>query len=163
MVTNRVAGIPIFIAIMFFVYWLAVSVGGGIVTDWANDGISGDGWLYTGTEAYEEAVAEREGAQEIVAAYEEADPAPGEPVMLEVEGDDGEVAVEEIDYATYAAAVEVEEPDPASGEYGIWIHGLSPVVDRGAGIGRRGAVGHQPGGRRHHRRRRRRSLASSRS
>lgn len=47
-VTNRVAGIPIFIAIMFFVYWLAVSVGGGIVTDWANDGISGDGWLYGG-------------------------------------------------------------------------------------------------------------------
>ncbi len=45
-VTNRVAGIPIFIVIMFFVYWLVVSVGGGIVTDWANDGISGDGWLY---------------------------------------------------------------------------------------------------------------------
>lgn len=47
-VTNRVAGIPIFIVIMFFVYWLAVSVGGGIVTDWANDGISGDGWMYGG-------------------------------------------------------------------------------------------------------------------
>ena len=127
-VTNRVAGIPIFIAIMFFVYWLAVSVGGGIVTDWANDGISGDGWLYTGAEAYDSAVEEWEGAQEIVTAYEEADPAPGEPVMLEVEGDDGEVAVEEIDYATYAAAAEVEEPDPASGEFGIWIPGLSPVV-----------------------------------
>ncbi len=47
-VTNRVAGIPIFIVVMFFVYWLAVSVGGGVVTDWANDGISGDGWMYGG-------------------------------------------------------------------------------------------------------------------
>lgn len=47
-VTNRWLGLPIFIVIMFFVYWLAVSVGGGVVTDWANDGISGDGWLYTG-------------------------------------------------------------------------------------------------------------------
>ena len=46
-VTNRVLGIPIFIAIMFLVYYLAVSLGGGVVTDWANDGISGDGWLYT--------------------------------------------------------------------------------------------------------------------
>ena len=127
-VTNRVAGIPIFIAVMFVVYWLAVSVGGGIVTDWANDGISGDGWLYTGGDAYEAAVEEWEGAQEVVAAYEEADPAPGEPVVLEVEGEDGEVAVEEIDYAAYEAAAEVEEPDPASGEFGLWIPGLSPVV-----------------------------------
>ncbi len=51
-ITNRIAGIPIFIAIMFCVYYLAVSIGGGIVTDWANDGISGDGWLYTITEQY---------------------------------------------------------------------------------------------------------------
>lgn len=56
-VTNRILGIPIFIAIMFVVYWFAVSIGGSVVTDWANDGISGDGWLYTGGEAYEEAVA----------------------------------------------------------------------------------------------------------
>ncbi len=127
-VTNRLLGIPIFIVVMFFVYWLAVSIGGGIVTDWANDGISGDGWLYTGGEAYDAAVEEWEGAQEIVTAYEEADPAPGEPVVLEVEGDDGEVAIEEIDRATYLAAAEMEEPDPASGEFGIWIPGLSPVV-----------------------------------
>ena len=36
-VTNRWLGLPIFIAIMFFVYWLAVTVGTGPVTDWAND------------------------------------------------------------------------------------------------------------------------------
>ena len=56
-VTNRILGIPIFIAIMFVVYWFAVSIGGSVVTDWANDGISGDGWLYSGNAAYEEALA----------------------------------------------------------------------------------------------------------
>lgn len=55
-VTNRVFGIPIFIAIMFCVYFLAVSIGGGVVTDWANDGISGDGWLYSGSEQYKQAL-----------------------------------------------------------------------------------------------------------
>lgn len=55
-VTNRVLGIPIFIAIMFCVYFLAVSIGGGVVTDWANDGISGDGWLYSGNAEYEQAL-----------------------------------------------------------------------------------------------------------
>ncbi len=101
-VTNRVLGIPIFIAIMFVVYYFAVSLGGGIVTDWANDGISGDGWLYTGGAAYEEAVGEWE---EAVAAAEEAE-------------------VSEAQLKTLAE----EEPDPSSGEYGLWIPGLSPVV-----------------------------------
>ncbi len=101
-VTNRVLGIPIFIAIMFVVYYFAVSLGGGIVTDWANDGISGDGWLYTGGAAYEEAVGEWEDA---MAAAEEA-------------------GASEEQLALLAA----EEPDPASGEYGLWIPGLSPVV-----------------------------------
>ena len=68
-VTNRVLGLPIFIVVMAFVYWLAISVGTGVVTDWANDGISGDGFLYTGGEAYEEAVGAWE---EEVAAAEEA-------------------------------------------------------------------------------------------
>lgn len=70
-VTNRILGIPIFIAIMFVVYYFAVAIGGGIVTDWANDGISGDGWLYTGGEAYEEAVAAFEDGE----LDEEPDPA----------------------------------------------------------------------------------------
>ena len=70
-VTNRWLGLPIFVVIMFFVYWLAVSIGGGVVTDWANDGISGDGWLYTGGEAYEEAAGEYEDAQAQVKAYVE--------------------------------------------------------------------------------------------
>ena len=68
-VTNRWLGLPIFVVIMFFVYWLAVTVGTGTVTDWANDGISGDGWLYTGNAAYDEATEEYDGAQDQIKAY----------------------------------------------------------------------------------------------
>ena len=39
------------------------------MTDWANDGISGDGYLYTGQAAYEEAEGEYEDAQGVVEAY----------------------------------------------------------------------------------------------
>ena len=99
-VTNRVLGLPIFIVVMAFVYWLAISVGTGVVTDWANDGISGDGFLYTGGEAYEEAVGAWE---EEVAAAEEAGASEDE-----------------------LAALAEEEPDPA--EFGLWIPGLGAII-----------------------------------
>ncbi len=68
-VTNRWLGIPIFIVIMTLVYYISVSTVGTLFTDWANDGVFGDGWLYTGTEQYDEAVGAWE---ENVAAAEEA-------------------------------------------------------------------------------------------
>ncbi|MEY8460320.1 ferrous iron transporter B [Eggerthellaceae bacterium 24-137] len=95
-VTNRILGIPIFIVIMFLVYYISVSTVGTLVTDWANDGLFGDGWLYTGTEQYDAAVEEFEGILETdegVAAFEageleEPDPAdfgvyvPGVPAVV---------------------------------------------------------------------------------
>lgn len=95
-VTNRILGIPIFVIIMFLVYYISVSTVGTLVTDWANDGLFGDGWLYTGTEQYDAAVEEFEGILETdegVAAFEageleEPDPAafgvyvPGVPVVV---------------------------------------------------------------------------------
>ena len=189
-VTNRFLGLPIFIVIMFFVYWLAVSVGGGVVTDWANDGISGDGWLYTGGEAFDEATAEYEDAQAQITAYVEnilgedevsglpsddsqevldalalAEPEAPEDATdadavaeykdavaeyddaqatiaafdeeaqakhavatMEVEGDDGEVEEQAITFADYQAALEVEEPDPSDGSWGLWIPGLGAII-----------------------------------
>ena len=189
-VTNRFLGLPIFIVIMFFVYWLAVSVGGGVVTDWANDGISGDGWLYTGGEAfdeataeyedaqaqitayvenilgedevsglpsddaqevldalalaepeapedatdvdamaeYEDAVAEYDDAQATIAAFDEEAQAKHAVATMEVEGDDGEVEEQAITFADYQAALEVEEPDPSDGSWGLWIPGLDAII-----------------------------------
>lgn len=43
-VTNRWAALPIFAAIMFVVYYVSVTTVGTIATDWANDGVFGDGW-----------------------------------------------------------------------------------------------------------------------
>ncbi len=43
-VTNRWLALPIFAAIMFIVYYVSVTTVGGWATDWANDGLFGDGW-----------------------------------------------------------------------------------------------------------------------
>ena len=189
-VTNRWLGLPIFIVIMFFVYWLAVSVGGGVVTDWANDGISGDGWLYTGNAAfdeateeyedahsqvvtyvenilgedeeselpsdasqevldalaaeepeapeddadadavaeYEDAMAEYEEAQAIVADFDEQAQASHAVASMEVEDEDGNVEEQSITFADYQKALEVEEPDPSDGTWGLWIPGLGAII-----------------------------------
>ena len=47
-VTNRVAALPIFAVIMFLVYYISVSTVGTFATDWANDGVFGDGWHLLG-------------------------------------------------------------------------------------------------------------------
>ena len=49
-VTNRWLGIPIFLAVMWVVYYIAVSSLGTLLTDWANDGLFGDGWNFLGIE-----------------------------------------------------------------------------------------------------------------
>lgn len=99
-VTNRWLSLPIFVVIMALVYYLAISIGVGPVTDWANDGISGDGWLYTGRASYEEALG----------AWEE-------DVDLAQESGAGE---EEL------ALLEDAEPDPS--DFGLWIPGVGAVV-----------------------------------
>lgn len=42
--TNRYLALPIFAMIMFLVYYLSVSTVGTWATDWANDGVFGEGW-----------------------------------------------------------------------------------------------------------------------
>ena len=59
-VTNRVLGLPIFAVVMVLVYYIAVSTVGTWGTDWANDGVFGDGWLWNPSDqaAYEQATEE---------------------------------------------------------------------------------------------------------
>ena len=47
-VTNRFLALPIFAVIMYIVYYVSVTTVGGIATDWANDGVFGDGWYLAG-------------------------------------------------------------------------------------------------------------------
>lgn len=70
-VTNRFAALPIFAVIMFIVYFVSVTTVGTIATDWANDGVFGDGWhlLGIGSSAYEEEVGEFGDATNVVNAF----------------------------------------------------------------------------------------------
>ncbi len=54
-VTNRILALPIFAAIMFVVYYIAVSSLGGIVTDWTNDTLVGE-WIQPAVQGFLENV-----------------------------------------------------------------------------------------------------------
>ena len=70
-VTNRFAALPIFAVIMFIVYFVSVTTVGTWATDWANDGVFGDGWhlLGIGSSAYEDEVREFGDATNVVNAF----------------------------------------------------------------------------------------------
>ena len=70
-VTNRWLGLPIFAAIMFAVYWIAMVAVGAPATDWANDGLFGDGYhlFGNGTAEYEEAVERYGDTDAIIEAF----------------------------------------------------------------------------------------------
>ncbi|MBQ6563567.1 MAG: ferrous iron transporter B [Clostridia bacterium] len=72
-VTNRWLGLPIFAVIMFAVYWLAMVGVGQPATDWANDGLFGDGWhlFGNGSKEYEEACERYGDSDQIIQAYAE--------------------------------------------------------------------------------------------
>ena len=55
-VTNRWLALPIFAVVMFLVYFVSVTTVGTWATDWANDGLFGDGWhlFGIGSSAYGE-------------------------------------------------------------------------------------------------------------
>ena len=78
-VTNRILGLPIFAAVMFLIYWIAMVGVGASATDWANDGLFGDGYhlFGIGTAAAEEAGEEYTAAMQAIDAFvgfdEEAD------------------------------------------------------------------------------------------
>ena len=72
-VTNRWLGLPIFALVMFAVYWIAMVGVGAPATDWANDGLFGDGYhLFGNGTAEYEAAAERYGdTDQIIEAFAE--------------------------------------------------------------------------------------------
>ena len=70
-VTNRWLGLPIFAVVMFLVYWVAMVAVGAPATDWANDGVFGDGWhlLGIGSADYNDANDEYTAAIQAVSAF----------------------------------------------------------------------------------------------
>ena len=78
-VTNRFLGLPIFAVVMFLIYYIAMFTVGANATDWANDGLFGDGWHLFGIgsaeseEAGEEYTAAMQAVDAFVGFDEEAD------------------------------------------------------------------------------------------
>ena len=70
-VTNRFLGLPIFAAIMFLVYYISMVTVGSAATDWANDGLFGDGWhlLGIGSSSYSDAADEYGDTNAIIDGY----------------------------------------------------------------------------------------------
>ena len=137
-VTNRWLGLPIFAAVMFLVYWVAMVGVGAPATDWANDGVFGDGWhlLGIGSAAYNEAAEEYGAAALIVDGYdayvEENGSAPTGDFDYEVEDEETlEISEETASLEDYQAALATverygEEPDP--GDYGVWVPGIPVLI-----------------------------------
>ena len=138
-VTNRWLGLPIFAAVMFLVYYLAMVTVGASATDWANDGLFGDGWhlFGIGSAAYNEVAEEYGEAAAIVDGYEAYVEENGEPAdgkfTYEIEDEETLAVSEETatleDYEVAKATLQEigEEPDPA--DYGVWVPGIPVLVE----------------------------------
>ena len=137
-VTNRFLGLPIFAAVMFLVYYISMVTVGASATDWANDGLFGDGFhlFGIGSAAYGEASEEYGDAALIVDGYdayvEENSTAPTGDFPYEAADDETlEVTVETASLADYEGALAVmgqygDAPDPA--DYGVWVPGIPVLV-----------------------------------
>ena len=151
-VTNRFLGLPIFVVIMFLVYYISVTTVGTFATDWANDGLFGDGFhlFGIGSKEYEEKISEFSEkyifTPNVKETVEKADKAGvvGADAILESINKKSYEDFEEA-YGTYGAELTekgfdisktidsaLESPDkPEKDDFGIWIPGVPAVVEKG--------------------------------
>ena len=141
-VTNRWLGLPIFALVMFLVYWIAMVGVGAPATDWANDGLFGDGWhlLGIGSAEYNE-VADAYGEASLIVdgydAYIEENGSLAADGTFTYDVEDEETLAVETETATqadYDAAKATldeigDEPDPA--DYGVWVPGIPVLIGNG--------------------------------
>ena len=153
-VTNRFAALPIFAVIMFLVYYISVSTVGTIVTDWANDGVFGDGWhlFGIGTSEYDDAMtsyaAENVWTDEMISLVDAA----AEKGVVGAEEIKSAIADEDFGafdeaYGSFADSLAEEGFDisaiydealgeeaegvPDSSEYGVWVPGIPVLAQDG--------------------------------
>ena len=138
-VTNRWLGLPIFAVVMFLVYYIAMVGVGAAATDWANDGLFGDGWhlFGIGSGEYNEVSEAYGNASLIVDGYEayiEENGALAADGTFTYDVEDEEtlaVTTETATLADYEKAKATldeigDEPDPA--DYGVWVPGVPVLV-----------------------------------
>ncbi len=137
-VTNRWLGLPIFAVVMFLVYYISMVTVGASATDWANDGLFGDGWhlFGIGSAEYNEVAEEWGDAATIVDGYEAYVEENGEPAdgVFTYTVEDEETLATEEETATLDDLAEAQatldelgdEPDPA--DYGVWVPGIPVLI-----------------------------------
>ena len=153
-VTNRFAALPIFAAVMFLVYYIVVSTVGTFATDWANDGVFGDGWhlFGIGSSAYEKAMTDYAvekvwtdemlftvdaaaekgvvGAEEIQSAIAEQDFGAFDEAYGSYADSLAEAGYDISAIYDEALGEKAEGvPDPSA--YGVWIPGIPVLAEKG--------------------------------
>ncbi len=157
-ITNRFLALPIFAVVMFIVYFVSVTSVGTVATDWANDGVFGDGWhlFGIGAGAYEESV----GAYDVEQLKIEAFIAAAEDKGLSADALSDALESEEPDQAMIAAflaqtkdvtasaeitddegnvtetlpiasadfAAALAAPEPDPASYGVWVPGVPAML-----------------------------------
>ena len=127
-VTNRYLGLPIFAVVMFLVYWVAMVGVGAPATDWANDGLFGDGWhlLGIGTAEYTEAADNYTAAMDAVSGYYELD--------TEAENFDADAALADMKAVqpdADSATIEVEDEETlARNEMTVYYDAIPKDADK---------------------------------
>ena len=141
-VTNRWLGLPIFAIVMFLVYYIAMMTVGSAATDWANDGLFGDGWhlFGIGSSEYSE-VADAYGEASLIVdgydAYIEENGQLAADGTFTYDVEDEETLAVETETATLADYEKAkatldeigDEPDPA--DYGVWVPGIPVLIGNG--------------------------------
>lgn len=147
-VTNRFLALPIFVIVMFLVYYISWTTVGTFVTDWMNDGVFGDGWHLTGQSQYNDAMndfaAEYIWTQDVVDTVNAAaaDDAVGAKELQSAMTDGDYAAFEEaytsygdslakdgydISYAVNDAFTSQNVPQPL--DYGIYVPGIPTITE----------------------------------
>ncbi len=149
-VTNRFLALPIFAVVMFLVYYISVSTVGAWTTDWANDGLFGDGWYFLGigrgqyeqaVDDYAETIWNDKVLVEIVSGAMSAQITGADEIHGAI-ADKDFGALEEA-YGIYGEKLDAEgfsiseqmdayiEGAPAPEDYRAWIPGLGVLAERG--------------------------------
>ena len=132
-ITNRWLGLPIFAVVMFLVYWVAMVGVGAPATDWANDGLFGDGWhlFGIGTAEYTEVADNYTAAMDAVSGYYELD--------TEAENFDADAALADMKAVqpdADSATIEVEDEETlAQNEMTVYYDAIPEDADEESTVG----------------------------
>ena len=158
--TNRYAALPIFVLVMFIVYYVSISTVGTAFTNWVNNGVFGEGWHFLGmgdkeyTEDYEDYGAENFfNREEIGTMLREAEKTEKEvshgqttaarTLRVDFFADQPSLETFTAHYETYGAAVvalgydldtlvdPILENAPDPSEYGVWIKSVPTLAEEG--------------------------------